>query len=176
MISPMSKPRPQISIIAAMAENRVIGRDNELPWRLPADLRHFKALTIGKPIIMGRKTWESLPGLLPDRPHIVITGEQDYQAEGCTIVHSIDEALAAAGDVPEVMIVGGGSFYAQMLPEADRIYLTLIHAEIEGDAFFPEYRAAEWNEVAREEHAPDEKNPYAYSFITLEHTGNQTGS
>jgi dihydrofolate reductase len=158
--------KPQISIIAAMAQNRVIGRDNRMPWHLPADLRHFKALTIGKPIIMGRKTWESLPGLLPDRPHIVITRDHTYRAEGCTVVPSIDEALKAAGDAPEVMIVGGGELYAQLLPRANHLYLTLIEAEIEGDAFFPEYESGEWREVGREEHLPDEKNPYPYSFIT----------
>jgi dihydrofolate reductase len=146
----------------------VIGRDNQLPWRLPADLRHFKALTIRKPIIMGRKTWESLPGLLPDRTHIVITGDTNYHAQGCHVTHSIEEALAVAGEVPEVMIVGGGAFYEQMLPQADRIHLTLVHAEIEGDAYFPEYDMDDWQETAREEHGPDEKNAYAYSFITLE--------
>jgi len=164
----MNPARPQISLIAAMAENRVIGRDNQLPWRLPADLKHFKALTVGKPIIMGRKTWESLPGLLPDRPHIVVTSDQSYQAEGCTVTHSIEEALTAAGDVSEVMIVGGGAFYQQMLPQADRMYLTLVHTEIEGDAYFPEYDVADWQEIEREGHDPDDKNAYAYSFITLE--------
>ena len=159
---------PQISLIAAMAENRVIGQGNRLPWHLPADLRHFKALTVGKPIIMGRKTWESLPGLLPDRPHIVITRDREYVAEGCTLAHSIDEALAAAGDVPEVMIVGGAAFYTEMVPHANRIYLTLVHAEVEGDAFFPQYDPAEWEQVEREGHSPDKKNPYPYSFITLQ--------
>jgi dihydrofolate reductase len=164
----MKNTGPQISIIAAMAENRVIGQDNKMPWHLPADLRHFKALTVGKPIIMGRKTWESLPGLLPDRPHIVVTSDTDYRAKGCTLVHSIDEALAAAGDVPEVMIVGGGAFYAQLLPRADRLYLTIIHAEFEGDTLFPEYDPSQWQETERESHSPDDKNPYAYTFITLE--------
>lgn len=167
MIRFMKQAHPRISIIAAMAENRIIGRDNQLPWCLPADLRHFKALTIGKPIIMGRKTWESLPGLLPERPHIVVTSDSNYRAEGCTIVHSIDDALKTAGDESEVMIVGGAAFYEQMLPLADRIYLTLVHAQIEGDACFPEFDTTEWEEIEREEHGPDEKNAYAYSFITL---------
>ncbi len=169
--APMSKPRPSISIIAAMAENRAIGMDNKLPWRLPADLRHFKALTVGKPIIMGRKTWESLPGLLPDRPHIVVTANQQYAAEGCTVVHSIEQAIEAAGDVPEAMIVGGGAFYEQMLPMADRLHLTLVHTEVEGDAFFPEYDPAEWKETSREHCLADEKNPFDYTFITLEREG-----
>ena len=163
------KPKHQtISLIAAMAENRVTGRDNPLPWRLPADLKHFKALTVGKPIVMGRKTWESLPGLLPGRHHIVITGNESYQAEGGSVVHTVEEALAAAGDAPEVMIVGGAAFYEQMLHRAQRIYLTLVHAEIEGDAWFPAYDADEWQELEREHHPADEKNPYAYTFLTLQ--------
>ncbi len=164
----MTAAKPRISIIAALARNRVIGRDNQLPWRLPADLRHFKALTVGKPIIMGRRTWESLPGLLPDRPHIVVTSEAGYSAEGCTVVHSIDQALTAAGEVAEVMIVGGAELYTQLLPRAERMYLTLVQAEIEGDAFFPNFDADQWREIAREDHPSDERNPYPYSFITLE--------
>ena len=160
--------KPQISLIAAMAENRVIGRENRLPWRLPADLQHFKALTLGKPIIMGRKTWESLPGLLPQRPHIVVTHDPQYRAEGCTVVNSIEAALEAAGDVPEVMIVGGAAFYEQMLSRANRLYLTLVHAQVEGDAFFPDYDETAWHEGSRERHGADEKNPYDYTFLTLE--------
>ena len=168
MIAIMKPSSPTISLIAAMANNRVIGINNSMPWHLPADLRHFKALTVGKPIIMGRKTWESLPGLLPDRPHIVVTSDLNYQAEGCQVVHSIDEALAAAGDVPEVMIVGGAAFYAAMLPQADHLYLTLIETTVEGDAFFPDYNPSDWREVTHERHAADEKNPFSYSFLTLE--------
>jgi len=164
----MKSTAPIISLIAAMAKNRAIGINNCMPWHLPADLRHFKALTVGKPIIMGRKTWESLPGLLPDRPHIVVTKDLNYQAEGCRVVHSIDEALAAAGDIPEVMIVGGAAFYAAMLPQADRLYLTLVETTVEGDAFFPDYNPTEWQEIAHEKHAADEKNPFSYSFLTLE--------
>lgn len=166
MICPMTTAT--ISIIAAMAENRIIGRDNKLPWHLPADLKHFKALTIGKPIIMGRKTWESLPGLLPDRPHIVITGNPNYQADGCTLAHSLEEALQAAGDAPEIMIVGGANLYTQALTLANRIYLTLVHTETEGDSLFPEYDASQWVETSRECHHADAKNRYDYSFITLE--------
>lgn len=164
----MKPAHPTISLIAAMAENRVIGINNRMPWHLPADLRHFKALTIGKPIIMGRKTWESLPGLLPDRPHIVVTHQPNYQAEGCQVVHSIDEALAAAGDVSEVMIVGGAAFYSAMLPQADRIYLTRVETTVEGDAFFPDCNPAQWQITAQEKHAADEKNLLPYSFLTLE--------
>lgn len=160
--------KPTISLIAAIAENRAIGIDNRLPWRLPADLRHFKRMTLGKPMVMGRKTWESLPGLLPGRPHIVVTGNANYQAEGCTVAHSIEQALLAAGDVDEVMIVGGATFYQQMLPRADRLYLTLVHTRVEGDAFFPEYVAAQWRASEREYHSADAKNPFDYTFCTFE--------
>jgi dihydrofolate reductase len=164
----MEKRTPKITLIAAMAGNRVIGMENRLPWRLPADLQHFKALTMGKPMIMGRKTWESLPGLLPGRPHIVVTGNRDYRAEGCAVAHSIEQALELAGDVDEVMVVGGGAFYRQMLPRADRMHLTLVHAEVEGDAFFPDYPDSEWREVAREFRPADGKNPHDCTFLTLE--------
>ena len=157
-----------ISIIAAMAENRVIGRNNHLPWHLPADLKHFKQLTLGKPIIMGRRTWESLPGVLPGRLHIVISANRTYRAaEGCRLVSSFAEALEAAGDVPEVMIVGGALLYRQALPLAQRMYLTIVHTKVEGDAYFPEFESGEWYELERESHLPNDRNPYAYSFLTL---------
>ena len=159
---------PIISIIAAMSENQVIGDRNRLPWHLPADLRHFKQLTIGKPMIMGRKTWESLPGVLPERLHIVISANPGYRAEGCLLVHSIEEALAAAVDAPEVMIVGGAVLYAQMLPRAQRMYLTLVHTIVTGDTRFPAYDAREWRELERETHRADERNPFDYSFLNLE--------
>jgi dihydrofolate reductase len=164
----MTQQRPLISLIAAMADNRVIGRDNGLPWRLPADLRHFKALTLGKPIVMGRKTWESLPGLLPGRRHIVITGNRDYHADDCVVVNSIEAAIEAAGDVEEVMIVGGGALYRAMLPRADRLYLTLVHMEVEGDTHFPDFDPSAWRETARESHGADDSNPCPYTFLTLE--------
>ncbi len=159
---------PMISLIVAMAENRVIGLDNRLPWRLSADLKRFKALTLGKPMLMGRRTWESLPGLLPGRQHIIVTSDKDYHAEGCSVVHAIDDALLAAGDVAEVMVIGGAALYKQMLPLAQRIYLTLVHAVIKGDTFFPEYDRAAWREIERESHPADERNPYPYTFLTLE--------
>ena len=158
---------PTLSLIAAMGDNRVIGRDNGLPWRLPADLSHFKALTMGKPMIMGRLTWESLPGLLPGRPHIVITRDPAYRAEGCLIAHSLDDALRAAGEAGEVMVVGGATLYREALPRADRIYLTLVHGEFEGDVLFPEFDRGAWFEANRERHEPDERNPHPYTFVTL---------
>jgi dihydrofolate reductase len=164
----MASAPPRISIIVVMANNRVIGRDNRLPWHLPADLAHFKALTMGKPMVMGRKTWESLPGLLPGRRHIVITRQADYRTAGCTLVHSLDQALAAAGEVPEVMVVGGGAVYREALPRAERLYLTLVEAEVDGDVRFPEIDAAAWRELSREAHPADARNAYAYTFVTLE--------
>jgi len=157
-----------IAIVVAMAENRVIGRDNRLPWHLPADLRHFKQVTVGKPVLMGRKTYESIGRPLPERTNIVVTRDRSYEAPGCVVVHSINSALEAAGGHEEVMVIGGTDFYWQLLPKADRIYLTLVHAKFEGDALFPELDEHEWREIDRMDCAPDEKNPWPYSFIRLE--------
>ena len=161
------KPLPNLSIIAALAENRVIGRDNQLPWRLPADLAHFKRLTMGKPIIMGRRTWESLPGLLPHRTHLVVTRDGEYRADGAHVVHSIKDAIEFAGDAPELMVVGGARLYAQTIPLATCMYLTYVHEHIDGDARFPDYEEGEWVEVSRERHGADDRNPHAYSFVEL---------
>ena len=158
----------KISIIVAMDSNGVIGRENELPWHLPADLQHFKHTTMGKPILMGRKTWESIGRPLPGRTNIVITRDSDYQADGCVVVNSIDAALAAAGEQDEVMVIGGAEFYRQVLPRTDTLYLTRIHASFDGDTVFPELNAARWHEVERSDRTADEKNPYDYSFIRLE--------
>jgi len=155
-------------MIWAMARNRVIGRDNRLPWHLPADLRHFKELTLGKPIIMGRKTWESLPGLLPDRRHIVVTRQQDYVARNAETAPDLESAIALAGDADEVMIVGGANLYEQALAIAGRLYMTLIDAEIEGDAYFPEFDMNDWKIIGESEMPADEKNRYDLRFLTLE--------
>jgi dihydrofolate reductase len=161
--------KTMISLIAAMADDRAIGIENRLPWKLPADMKWFRQHTLGKPIVMGRKTFESFGGKpLPQRTNIVITSDPSYQAEGAVVVHSIDEAIAAAGDVDEVMIIGGESFYRQMLPRADRFYLTLVHGKFEADAWFPEFAWDEWHEVERTESSVDEKNPYACSFLVLQ--------
>lgn len=159
--------QPRIAIIAALARNRVIGRGNRLPWHLPDDLRHFKRLTLGRPIIMGRRTWESLPGLLPDRTHLVVTRDPSYRADGAVVVGSLDEALGAAGG-EEALVVGGAQLYALALPRASRLYLTLVDAEVEGDVFFPAIDPAAWREVAREPHAADERHAYPFAFVTLE--------
>lgn len=157
-----------VSIIVATDRNRLIGRNNELPWHLPADLKHFKTVTMGKPIIMGRKTHESIGRPLPGRSNIVITRDTRYQASGCTVVHSLESALEAASGAGEAMVIGGAQLYEQALPVARRIYLTRIDDQFEGDTWFPEYPQSQWKEVARQECVPDEQNPYSYAFLVLE--------
>ncbi|VAW86488.1 Dihydrofolate reductase [hydrothermal vent metagenome] len=160
---------PIISIIAAMDNNRLIGSDNQLPWYLPADLKYFKKVTTGKPILMGRKTYESIGKPLPGRINIIVTKNKQYSAPGCEVAHSIEHALCIAENHPEIMIIGGASFYQHMLPKAQRLYLTQIQGNnFTGDAYFPEWNESEWYEVGRENHQPDEKNKYVYSFIILE--------
>jgi dihydrofolate reductase len=158
---------PRIAIVAALARNRVIGRGNRLPWHLPDDLRHFKRLTLGRAIVMGRRTFESLPGLLPDRAHVVVTRDRAYRADGATVVHSLDAALAAAGG-DEALVVGGAELYALALPRAVRLYLTLVDADVDGDVLFPPIDPAQWREVAREPHPADERHAYPFAFVTLE--------
>jgi len=157
-----------LSAICAMSENRVIGFQNKLPWHLPADLRHFKKITIGHPIIMGRKTYESIGRALPDRCNVVITRDATFQAQGCIIVNSIEMALSAVSYSEEVFIMGGAMLYQQLLPEVQRIYLTEIHHTFEGDAFFPEIDKTAWHEVERIDYPADEENRYSYSFVILE--------
>ncbi len=158
-----------ISLIVAIADDNAIGIENRLPWKLPADMRWFRLHTLGKPVVMGRKTFESFGGKpLPDRTNIVVTGDPDYKPEGAVVAHSIDEALSSAGDVDEVMIIGGDSFYRQMLPRADRFYLTQVHGKFEADAWFPEFDLDEWEELERTEYPADEANSYACSFIVLQ--------
>jgi dihydrofolate reductase len=154
-----------ISIIVAASRNHVIGKDNQLIWRLSADLKRFKALTTGHTIIMGRKTFESIGKPLPNRHSVIITRQEEYKVEGCTVVHSLEEALEAAKKEEKVFIIGGGSIYKEAIDKADSLYLTLVHHNFEGDTFFPEVNAKEWISVAREDCLPDEKNQYPYSFI-----------
>ncbi len=158
-----------VSLIAALADNGVIGIANTLPWKLPADMRWFREKTLGKPVIMGRKTFDSLGGKpLPGRTNIVITADADYQAPGALVVASIDAALRAAGDCAEAMIIGGASLYAQTLPRADRLYLTFVHIECAGDAYFPEFDRGQWRQSERHDFAADERNAHAYSFTVWE--------
>lgn len=157
---------PKISLIAALSENRVIGKDNKLPWHLPEDLRHFKEVTSGHPVIMGRKTFESIGRLLPKRHNIVVSRDSSYVVEGATMAHSLEQALEIAKnyDQNEIFIIGGGQIFKQSLPLADRLYLTIVHTEIEGDAFFPEY--ASFRKVVEEREGQSEE--YRYTFKTLE--------
>jgi dihydrofolate reductase len=161
--------QPIISMIAAMAHHRVIGIRNSMPWHLPSDMKWFRQHTLGKPIVMGRKTFESFGSKpLPGRSNIIITRDASYQAADSIVVTSIEQAIEAAGDVDEIMIIGGASFYEQMLPRTDRLYLTYVDAEIEGDAWFPEFDENQWQETERIHHPADEKNKYPHDFVILE--------
>ncbi len=151
-----------LSLIAAMANERVIGRDNTLPWRLPEDLQHFKRTTLGKPVIMGRKTWESLGRPLPGRRNIVVSRNPDYLPVGGELVSSLEAAMAATADVEEAFVIGGADLYRQALPLAQRIYLTEIAGDYAGDAHFPEFAAADWREVSREAHTSSDGIAYAF--------------
>ena len=156
-----------VAIVVAMSENRVIGMRNALPWRLPADLRHFRRITLGKAVLMGRKTFESIGHPLEGRRNIVVSRDPHFRASGCLIAPSLDEAIACAG-ADEILVIGGASIYAQALPRTEQIYLTLVHAQIEGDAFFPPIDEDEWLTIARTDHPADERNVFPYSFLTLE--------
>ncbi|MBL0508837.1 MULTISPECIES: type 3 dihydrofolate reductase [Aeromonas] len=157
-----------ISMIAAMAQDRVIGLDNQMPWHLPADLAHFKRVTLGKPVLMGRKTFESIGRPLPGRRNLVISRNPDYRADGVEVIDSVEAALAllAGSDVAELMVIGGGHLYGQLLPRADRLYLTRIDLAVEGDTRFPAFDEGDWSCIERELHQPDEKNLHPYCFET----------
>ena len=159
-----------LSIISAVAENRIIGNKNTLPWHMPADFKYFKEATLGKVIVMGLNTFKSIGEKpLPDRKNIILNNDPDYiPPEGCFVARSIDELLEMTKNEPEVMICGGASVYKQFLPLAQKLYLTYIHQNFEGDTFFPEFDINEWKEVSREDYKPDEKNLYKYSFVILE--------
>lgn len=171
----------RLAMIVAQSQNRVIGHRNRLPWYLPEDLKYFKRITQGKPIIMGRKTFESIGRPLPGRTNIVITRDPDWQGKGAgvRVVHSLQDAielaesLALINGLDEALVIGGAEIYALALPRAERIYLTQVHAEVEGDAFFPRLDPAEWQEVGRQDFAAVEPNPYDYSFIVLDRTGGE---
>jgi len=160
----------RLSLIAAMDENRLIGGNNKLLWHLPAELQYFKKITWGKPIIMGRKTHESIGRALPGRRNIIITHHADFNAQGCETADSLDSALALVKDNEEAMIIGGAQIYRQTLPLAQRLYITIVHHSFNGDVFFPDWKASEWIEVSREERVQDAENPYALTFLVLERT------
>jgi dihydrofolate reductase len=158
----------RISLVVAAAENGVIGADNQLPWHLPDDLKRFKALTIGKPILMGRKTHESIGRPLPGRTNIVISRQQGLTLPGCVVVNSLAQAQAAAGEAVELAIIGGAELYAQALSSAHVIHLTRVHAQLSGDARFPDLSKHEWRERVIATHPPDERHAYAFTFLELE--------
>ena len=161
-----------LELVVAVAENDVIGRGNRLPWHLPADLRHFKSLTMGKPILMGRRTYESIGKALPGRVNIVLSRSAGFAPGDCVVVDTLEAARIAAGPQRALMVIGGAEIYGQCLPQACRIHLTLVHTRIEdGDTRFAGWRGGEWHESSRESHDADDKNAYAYSFVTLERTG-----
>jgi len=164
----VSEKKIPLALIVAQSLNRVIGVNNELPWRLPEDLKYFKATTMGKPIIMGRKTYDSIGRPLPGRTNIVVTRQADWCAEGVKVAGTLEEAVALASEEEpqEIMVIGGAQIYELMLPEADRVYLTQVYAEIEGDAWFPALPAAQWQQISSQQ--PEAMNDPAYAFLCFE--------
>lgn len=164
----------KLSLICAMDENMVIGKNNSLPWHLPEDLKYFKRTTMGKCIIMGRKTYESIGRPLPGRTNIIVTRSRDYEVENARVVDCLTDAIELAETVSyidgaeEAFIIGGAELYRHALPFVDRMHLTMVHAEVEGDTYFPDFDVAEWQEVSKEHFDPDEANPYAYSICVFE--------
>lgn len=164
----------KICLIAALAQNRVVGINNQLPWHLPEDLKYFRRTTTGKTVIMGRKTYESIGRPLPNRSNIVVSANPECKIEHVQVVNSLQAALQLAENislingVDEIMVIGGATLYAAALPMADRLYLTHVHADVEGDAYFPEVDFSAWREVAREDFAASENNPYPYSFVVYD--------
>ena len=155
---------PPITLIVAVTDSGVIGRDNSLPWHLPDDLKRFKRLTLGKPMVMGRKTFESIGKPLPGRQNIVVTRDTNYRREGITVVHDLDAALQAAGAAPEVMVIGGAELFRLCLPRAARVHLTRVHGDIAGDVVWPELDIREWQVIEREPHDADPQHAYAMTF------------
>jgi len=164
----------RIAIVVARAENGTIGDNNALPWHLPKDLQHFKQVTMGHPVLMGRKTFESIGRALPGRNNIVVTRQADWQKENTIVVHSLDQGLKKArqealkSSLQDVMVIGGEKIYEQALPQTQRLYLTEVHAEVDGDAKFPAIDFADWLEIDRVTFSADSRNPYSYSFVTLD--------
>ncbi|HEY6958601.1 MAG TPA: dihydrofolate reductase [Candidatus Limnocylindria bacterium] len=158
----------RIAFVVAYDRKRVIGRDGHLPWRLPDDMKHVRELTTGKPLIMGRRTYDSIGKPLPRRTNIVLTRDASFHPEGVLVARTVDEAMRLAGDAPEIIVFGGAEIFRMFLPMADRLYLTEVDADAGGDTFFPELDLGEWREVERVEHPEDERHPYAFRFLTLD--------
>lgn len=158
----------ELTAVVAIDESRVIGLENKLPWNMPADLQHFKKVTLGKPILMGRKTYESIGRPLPKRRNIIITRDKNFVADGCEIFASPDAALSALQDCPEVMLIGGAQLFSQLLPKLTNLELTIIHHKFTGDTYFPEIDFTQWQEITRETHSADAENPYPYTFFSYQ--------
>lgn len=158
----------RISLIAAVARNGVIGRDNDLPWRLSTDLQYFKKITSGHAIILGRKNYESIGRPLPNRTNIIITRDKDYTEQGCLVAHSLEQAIALAGNDNEIFIIGGAQIYALAMDSISRMYITEVKVDVEGDVIFPDYDNSQWREISRESHHADEKNEYDFDFVIYE--------
>jgi dihydrofolate reductase len=163
----MSAVAPVVSLIVAMAQNGVIGRSNALPWRLPQDLKRFRAFTLGKPVLMGRRTYESIGRPLQDRANLVLTRDRLWRASGVIAVHSLEEALREAGPAEELVAIGGAAVYQLVLPVARRIYLTHVHADVPGDTFFPDFDPTQWADVECITHPADDQHAYPVTFVTL---------
>jgi dihydrofolate reductase len=163
---------PRVSIIVAMAKNRVIGARGGIPWHLPEELKRFKSLTMGHHIVMGRKTWESIGRLLPGRETVVVTRQKDYRVPGATVVHSLPDAIAASGDDKEIFVIGGAELVELALPLAGRLYLTTVDAEVPGDTYMPEFDISRWREVASESVPADARNQHAFQLKTYERVAN----
>ena len=155
----------EVAIIVAMTPQGLIGKNNQIPWHLPADLQRFKKITIGHPIVMGRKTFESLPAILPGRQHIVLTRNKDYRATACDIVSNWNEVEDLVAEVTKVFVIGGADIYKYALPLAQQMYVTLVHASLEGETYFPKWNGSHWKEIKREFRAKDEKNKFDMEFI-----------
>ena len=160
--------KPRISLIVAMARNRVIGSNNQMPWHLPADFAYFKRITLGHPIVMGRKTFESIGRILPGRRNIVVSRNRNFQVDGAEVMHSVDEAISGCQGNEEVFVIGGADLYAAALPHADRLYITEVDVTPEGETLFPVVDKSSWLETARQRVEPDAKNSYAMEFVVLE--------
>jgi dihydrofolate reductase len=158
----------RIAFVVARDRRGVIGKDGHLPWRLPDDMKHVRSLTVGKPLIMGRRTFDSIGKPLPDRVSIVLTRDPAFRCDGCLVARTPDEALALAGDVPEVIVFGGAGVFRDFLPRTDRIYLTEVDTEAVGDTYFPTLDPTQWREVNRQGHPADARHPFAFEFVTLE--------
>ena len=160
-------PKPTISLIAALSKNHVIGKDNQLPWHLPNDFDYFKSSTLNKPIVMGRKTFESLGKPLPKRRNVIITRQTDFQINDCEVFSTIDAALDALADEPEIMIIGGATIYEQTIDRADYLYLTIVDAEINGDTYFPKWHDTDWQVISEKPHTADAQHAFSYTFLIL---------